>query len=73
VPLRELRSSKELIPAVRGVYVLLRISTHAPVFLEEGTGGFFKGKDPNVSLEVLRQNWVETSPVVYIGKAGDPG
>lgn len=73
MPLRELRSSKELIPAVRGVYVLLRISTHAPVFLEEGTGGFFKGKDPNVSLEVLRQNWVETSPVVYIGKAGDPG
>ena len=72
MPLRELRPSKKLIPAVRGVYVLLRSATHAPVFLEEGTGGFFKGKDPNVPLEVLRQNWVEPSPVVYIGKAGDP-
>lgn len=73
VPLRELRPSKELIPAVRGVYVLLRSATRAPMFREVGTGGFFKGKDPNVPLEVLRQNWVEASPVVYIGKAGDPG
>jgi hypothetical protein len=43
------------------------------VFLETGTGGFFKGKDPNVPVEVLQQNWVESSPTVYIGKAGDPG
>lgn len=71
--IRELRSSPELIPAVRGVYVLLRDGTHSPVFLETGTGGFFKGKDPNVPVEVLQQNWVESSPTVYIGKAGDPG
>lgn len=73
VSIRELRSSWDLIPAVRGVYVLLRKGTHSPVFLEAGTGGFFKGKDPNVSLDVLQQNWVEGSPVLYIGKAGDPG
>ena len=73
VSIRELRSSPELIPAVRGVYVLLRDGAHSPVFLETGTGGFFKGKDPNVPVEVLQQNWVEGSPSVYIGKAGDPG
>ena len=73
VPIRELRSSPEQIPAVRGVYVLLREGTHSPVFFEKGTGGFFKGKDPNVPVEVLQQNWVQGSPTVYIGKAGDPG
>lgn len=73
VPIQELRSSPERIPALRGVYVLLRDATPAPVFLESGTGGFFKGKNPNVSLNVLEQNWVKSSSVVYIGKAGDPG
>jgi hypothetical protein len=32
--------------------------------------GFFKEKDPNVSIETLKQNWVNHTKVVYIGKAG---
>ncbi len=58
------------IPAQKGVYVVLRESESAPQFLTEGTGGFFKGKNPNVPISELKANWVEGTPVVYIGKAG---
>lgn len=61
------------IPARKGVYVVLRESESAPHFLPEGTGGFFKGKNPNVSIAELKANWVEGTPVVYIGKAGGSG
>ena len=37
--------------------------------MEIGTGGYHKNKNPNVSLEILKQNWVEGVNVVYIGKA----
>ena len=40
-----------------------------PNFLPVGTGGLFKGEDPNVSIAELQNNWVEGTPVVYIGKA----
>ena len=62
-----------LIPAQKGVYVVLRESESDPRFLSEGTGGFFKGKNPNVSIAELEANWVEGTPVVYIGKAGGAG
>lgn len=61
------------IPAQKGVYVVLRESESAPQFLPGGTGGFFKGKNPNVSIDELKANWVEGTPVVYIGKAGGAG
>lgn len=61
------------IPAQKGVYVVLRESELAPQFLTEGTGGFFKGKNPNVPISELKANWVEGTPVVYIGKAGGAG
>ncbi len=61
------------IPAQKGVYVVLRESELAPQFLTEGTGSFFKGKNPNVPISELKTNWVEGTPVVYIGKAGGAG
>lgn len=64
---------KMQIPARKGVYVVLRESGSAPQFLSEGTGGFFKGRNPNVSLAELKDNWVEGTQVVYIGKAGGSG
>ena len=64
---------RTLIPACKGVYVVLRESESAPQFMTEGTGGFFKGKNPNVSIAELKANWVEGTPVVYIGKAGGSG
>ena len=38
-------------------------------FLAVGSGGHFKGKDPNISLADLKSNWVDNTKVVYIGKA----
>ncbi len=57
------------LPDLPGVYMLIRKSTSDPTFLEIGTGGHFKGKDPNVSQSVLISNWVPEACVVYIGKA----
>ena len=61
------------IPTQMGVYVVLRENSSAPRFMIEGTGGFFKGKNPNVSIEELKTNWVDGTTIVYIGKAGDIG
>ena len=59
------------IPAEMGVYMILYLEQHTPEFLEVGSGGYFKGKNPNVSIEVLENNWVENTIVIYIGKAGE--
>lgn len=61
--------AKSLIPAQMGVYVVLRESDSEPQFLEEGTGGFFKRKNPNVSISELQSNWVEKTSIVYIGSS----
>lgn len=57
------------IPDVPGVYMVLRDSGERPDFLARGSGGYFKGKDPNVPLSELCANWVEGAKVLYIGKA----
>lgn len=57
------------IPDVPGVYMVFRDSVERPVFLVRGSGGYFKGKDPNVPLSELCANWVEGANVLYIGKA----
>jgi hypothetical protein len=62
-----------LVPPRMGVYVIVRESTQPPVFLERSIGGHFEGKDPTVSIDRLRQNWVDGAYVVYIGKAGFSG
>ena len=67
--IRELVEEKKLIPAQKGVYVVLRESESTPQFLLKGTGGHFKGKDPNVPISELKENWVEGTPIVYIGKS----
>ena len=59
-----------IVPDAPGVYLFLRIRVSPPVFLETGTGGFFKGKDPNVPLARLDSEWVEGALVVYVGQAG---
>ncbi len=62
--------AKNQIPAQKGVYVVLRETESVPQFVSEGTGGHFKGQNPNVSISELEDNWVEDTPIVYIGKAG---
>ena len=68
-----MNGGRHFIPAQMGVYVVLRESESAPVFLTEGSGGFFKGQNPNVSIAELQANWVDNSSIVYIGKAGGIG
>ena len=67
---RELINSCNDIPKEMGVYVVLRENESEPQFIKEGSGGFFKGKNPNVSFSELKTNWIDNEPVVYIGKAG---
>jgi len=58
------------VPKKMGVYLVLNPEYRNPEFIIPGVGGFFKGKDPNVTLEELEKKHVEDSMVVYIGKAG---
>jgi hypothetical protein len=69
----ELFRGISVLPAVKGVYLVLYLENKFPEFLSVGTGGFFKGKDPNVSLTFLENNWVKDTIVLYIGKAGKDG
>ena len=67
----ELRSSGMAgVPPTPGVYMVVYEPEQVPVFEERSCGGHFKGKDPTVSIDELKRNWVEGTPVVYIGKAG---
>ena len=69
----ELFVDTSLIPKEKGVYLVLNPNLKSPIFLQTGTGGYFKGKNPNVPIDELKLNWVDNSLVVYIGKAGKDG
>lgn len=71
--LRSLTADPAILPDVCGVYMILNTSETRPVFLAAGTGGFFKGKNPNITLAKLEDKWVEQTIVLYIGKAGGSG
>lgn len=62
---------KAKLPESQGIYfVIYPHEWPEDLFLPRGTGGYFKGKDPNVSIEELWSNWVEEADILYIGKAG---
>lgn len=66
----ELVANIDVVPQLPGVYVVMRNNANQPEFLTQGTGGFFKEKNPNVSIDELKRNWVDDTSVLYIGKAG---
>lgn len=68
----ELRTDKSYIPKIKGVYIVINPGYKRSEFINPGVGGFFKGKDPNVSIIDLKSNHVENSKVIYNGKAGSP-
>lgn len=68
--MKDLFTDSSSIPKVKGVYLVLNPNYEKAEYLNVGTGGYFKGKDPNVSIDELCSNWVDSSLVVYIGKAG---
>lgn len=65
-----LKRDVSCIPQTKGVYLVLRKEICLPVFAEVGSGGFFKGKDPNVDISVLKNNWVAGTNILYIGMTG---
>jgi hypothetical protein len=70
VTIGSLFKNSSVLPKVRGVYMILYPSAIAPKFRTIGSGGHFKEKNPNVSLQLLQDNWVDDATIVYIGKAG---
>ena len=69
----EVENRIKLIPRIKGVYLVLYSNKEIPEFHVTGTGGHFKGRNPNVSIDELKNNWVEDTKVIYIGKAGGSG
>jgi hypothetical protein len=68
--MQELFADSSEIPTTKGIYLVLNLDNTPTSFLSIGTGGHFKGKNPNVSFAELKANWVDKTLVVYIGKAG---
>ena len=65
----ELRASAcDEVPRTAGTYLVYRSSAAPPAFAAVGSGGRFKGRDPNVSLATLKAKWVEDAHTVYLGK-----
>lgn len=69
IKMKDLFVDSSILPEKNGVYLVIKPQEISNEFLEIGTGGFFKGKNPNVSITELKDNWVDKSKVVYIGKA----
>ena len=68
ISVENLMQSRKVIPSYSGVYIILRLKDSEPEFLERGTGGFFKKKEPrnpNVSIDELRDNWVTNEAIIY--------
>jgi hypothetical protein len=59
----------DALPDVPGVYAVVAPTKDQPAFLEVGTGGRFKGRNPNAPIQELARRWCPTSSILYIGKA----
>lgn len=65
----DLRRSLHEVELRPGIYVVFRLSAAAPSFRTRSSGGWFKGKDPTVPVDVLRSRWHAETPLLYVGKA----
>ena len=72
IKIQELWNDSSIIPKVRGVYLVWNPYPDKADFLSKGSGGYFKGKDPNVTGDVLNEKFISGVNIVYIGKAGSP-
>ena len=66
----ELWNDFNLVPNERGIYLILNPDCSKKQFLSLGSGGYFKGKNPNVSETQLELNWINDCHILYIGQAG---
>jgi hypothetical protein len=68
-----MKSNCREVPELPGVYCVLRFNAAPPKFLDQSSGGHFKGKDPTVAVHQLERKWIKNAVVVNIGKAGGKG
>ena len=61
------------VPAVAGVYAIVRDTTSPPVFLPTSNAGMLKGRNPSLAVAELEDAWVQNTCVLYLGKAGGVG
>ncbi len=61
------------LPNERGIYIILNPDCTMKQFMVKGVGGYFKDKDPNISLSDLNSKWVDGCSILYIGQAGGNG
>jgi|GEM_PF-2502710 len=75
VTLSEYRKDSSLprikIPDISGVYIVVYPhELSEDMFINPGSGGYFKGENPNVEIGELFSNWVAGADVLYIGRTG---
>lgn len=73
ISVSELRANPLTAPDETGIYLVLTPEDFSVHFVDVGSGGFFKGKDPNQNVDRLISNWVDGTRVIYIGQAGGGG
>lgn len=54
----------------KGIYIIVRPESFQDVCFEErSAAGRYKGKNPTVTIEKLKNKWVDGADVLYIGKS----
>jgi hypothetical protein len=63
-------SDYSLINPFKGVYLVINFDYKNPEFTDPGVCGTHKGKNPNRTIEHLKEKYVNGSQIMYIGKGG---
>lgn len=58
------------VPRVPGIYLIVRRSAHPVRFSKVSRGGWFKQRNPTLSVTTLKQQWLTRAKILYVGKAG---
>ena len=66
---QQLRAYAEPVPTESGIYLVIDRGRNPPKFKKPEPGGYFKGKDSNVSIDTLKVGWVEGALILYVGKS----
>jgi hypothetical protein len=70
IAIKTLRSQMHQLPDAAGVYAIVLPDNFQKRFLAKGSGGYFKGKEPNLPTTELELEWVNGADIIYFGKAG---
>lgn len=61
------------LPRDNGVYVMVRDREGEPRFNVKGTAASWRGQNPNVKVDDLKEKWVPGAIVMYVGRAAGTG